>query len=140
MEKDRKGIAFIKTRIKRKVENVLSTLASRLKCPMLFCNPLPQLVLFLFLCHAATTVAAHSRYSTVKIPVSCSTDQKERVDSLVRTLPGVFSASWSLRHHLIVVVYDRTQISRQKLMKALGNTRPQHGKKKDRREWRRAAY
>ena len=131
MEKDRKGIAFIKTRIKQKVENVLSTLASRLKCPMLFCNPLPQLVLFLFLCHAATTVAAHSRYSTVKIPVSCSTDRKERVDSLVRTLPGVFSASWSLRHHLIVVVYDRTQISRQRLMKALGVAHPQREEEKE---------
>jgi len=98
------------------------------------CNPFPQVTLLLFLCHAATPVAAHSRYSTVKIPVSCSTDRMERSDSLVRALPGVFSASWSSRHHLIVVVYDRTQISRQKLMKAFGNTRPQHVKKKDRRE------
>mgnify|MGYP001052571200 CR=1 FL=1 len=140
MEKDRSGIAIIKMRAMQKVEKVLNALALQMRYQWPVYSAHPQALLLLFLCLIATPVAAHSRYSTVKIPVSCSTDRMERADSLVRTLPGVFSASWSSRHHLIVVVYDRTQISRQKLMKAFGNTRPQHGKKKDRREWRRAAY
>ena len=131
MEKDRSGIAIIKTRAMQKVEKVLNALALQMRYQWPVYSAHPQALLLLFLCLIATPVAAHSRYSTVKIPVSCSTDQKERVDSLVRTLPGVFSASWSLRHHLIVVAYDRTQISRQKLMKALGAAHPQREEEKE---------
>jgi hypothetical protein len=75
--------------------------------------------LSLCLCLTPTTAVARSRYTTLKIPVSAQTEQKRSIDSLVRSLPGVFSTSWSPRHHLIVVVYDRTMTSRRQLMKAL---------------------
>jgi len=131
MEKDRSGIAIIKMRAMQKVEKVLNALALQMRYQRPVYSAHPQALLLLFLCLIATPVAAHSRYSTVKIPVSCSTDRKERADSLMRTLPGVFSASWSSRHHLIVVAYDRTQISRQKLMKALGAAHPQREEEKE---------
>ena len=75
--------------------------------------------LSLCLCLTPTTAVARSRYTTLKIPVSAQTEQKRSIDSLVRSLHGVFSTSWSPRHHLIVVVYDRTMTSRRQLMKAL---------------------
>ena len=131
MEKDRSGIAIIKMRAMQKVEKVLNALALQMRYQWPVYSAHPQALLLLFLCLIATPVAAHSRYSTVKIPVCCSTDRMERSDSLVRTLPGVFSVSWSSRHHLIVVAYDRTQISRQKLMKALGAAHPQREEEKE---------
>ena len=76
-------------------------------------------LLSLCLCLTPTTAAAHSRYTTLKIPVNARTEQKGSIDSVARSLPGVFSASWSPRHQLIVVVYDRTMTSRRQLMKAL---------------------
>jgi hypothetical protein len=76
--------------------------------------------LSLCLCLTPTTAVARSRYTTLKIPVSAQTEKKGSIDSLARSLPGVFSTSWSPRHHLIVVVYDRTMTSRRQLMKAVG--------------------
>ena len=80
------------------------------------------------------TAVARSRYMTVKIPVCGLMEQKERLDSLARSLPGVFSTSWNSRHQLIIVVYDRTVTSRQRLMKALGTTRLQHEESRDSEE------
>lgn len=88
-----------------------------------FHRPVQRILLGVFLslclCLTPTTAVARSRYTTLKIPVSAQTEQKRSIDSLVRSLPGVFSTSWSPRHHLIVVVYDRTMTSRRQLMKAL---------------------
>lgn len=77
------------------------------------------LLLSFSLCLTPTIVVARSRYTTLKIPVNALTEQKGSIDSVARSLPGVFSASWSPRHQLIVVVYDRTMTSRRQLMKAL---------------------
>lgn len=76
--------------------------------------------LSLCLCLTPTTAVALSRFMTVKIPAHGLTEQKESIDSLVRSLPGVFSTSWNCRHHLFVVVYDRKVTSRRQLMKAVG--------------------
>jgi hypothetical protein len=88
-----------------------------------FHRPVQRILLGVFLslclCLTPTTAVARSRYTTLKIPVSAQMEQKRSIDSLVRSLPGVFSTSWSPRHHLIVVVYDRTMTSRRQLMKAL---------------------
>lgn len=88
-----------------------------------FHRPVQRILLGVFLslclCLTPTTAVARSRYTTLKIPVSAQMEQKGNIDSVTRSLPGVFSASWSPRHHLIVVVYDRTMTSRRQLMKAL---------------------
>lgn len=116
MKKMRKALFAVKSRLRHH---------RSLQCGLL------SLFLALSLCLTSTTAVARSRYMTVKIPVSGLMEQKESVDSLVRALPGVFSASWNSRHQLIIVVYDRTVTSRHQLMKALGATRLQHEKNRE---------
>lgn len=90
--------------------------------------------LSLCLCLTPTTAVARSRYTTLKIPVSAQTEQKESIDSLVRSLPGVFSTSWNSRHHLFVVVYDRKVTSRRQLVKVIGTAYAQHEEDKESEE------
>ena len=116
------------------VINVFFAVKSRLTHHWSLPCGLLSLFLALSLCLTSTTAVARSRYMTVKIPVCGFMEQKESVDSLVRALPGVFSASWNSRHQLIIVVYDRTVTSRQQLMKALGATRLQHEKNRETEE------
>lgn len=85
------------------------------------------------------TAVARSRYTTLKIPVSAQTEQKESIDSLVRSLPGVFSTSWNSRHHLFVVVYDRKVTSRRQLVKVLGTAYAQHEEDKESEEAQRSS-
>lgn len=95
--------------------------------------------LSLCLCLTPTTAVARSRYTTLKIPVSAQTEQKESIDSLVRSLPGVFSTSWNSRHHLFVVVYDRKVTSRRQLVKVLGIAYAQHEEDKESEEAQRSS-
>lgn len=95
--------------------------------------------LSLCLCLTPTTAVARSRYTTLKIPVSAQTEQKESIDSLVRSLPGVFSTSWNSRHHLFVVVYDRKVTSRRQLVKVLGTAYAQHEEDKESEEAQRSS-
>ena len=90
--------------------------------------------LSLCLCLTPTTAVARSRYTTLKIPVSAQTEQKASIDSLVRSLPGVFSTSWNSRHHLFVVVYDRKVTSRRQLVNVLGTAYAQHEENKESEE------
>ena len=73
------------------------------------------LVLLLVLLLTAMTATAHSRYMSAKFKLTAEKSQKSFVDSTVRALPGVFSAHWSPRHRMLVVVYDKTQTSRHYL-------------------------
>lgn len=95
--------------------------------------------LSLCLCLTPMTAVARSRYTTLKIPVSAQTEQKESIDSLVRSLPGVFSTSWNSRHHLFVVVYDRKVTSRRQLVKVLGTAYAQHEEDKESEEAQRSS-
>ena len=95
--------------------------------------------LSLCLCLTPTTAVARSRYTTLKIPVSAQTEQKASIDSLVRSLPGVFSTSWNSRHHLFVVVYDRKVTSRRQLVKVLGTAYAQHEEDKESEEAQRSS-
>lgn len=95
--------------------------------------------LSLCLCLTPTTAVARSRYTTLKIPVSAQTEQKESIDSLVRSLPGVFSTSWNSRHHLFVVVYDRKVTSRRQLVKVIGTAYAQHEEDKESEEAQRSS-
>lgn len=95
--------------------------------------------LSLYLCLTPTTAVARSRYTTLKIPVSAQTEQKESIDSLVRSLPGVFSTSWNSRHHLFVVVYDRKVTSRRQLVKVIGTAYAQHEEDKESEEAQRSS-
>lgn len=95
--------------------------------------------LSLCLCLTPTTAVARSRYTTLKILVSAQTEQKESIDSLVRSLPGVFSTSWNSRHHLFVVVYDRKVTSRRQLVKVLGIAYAQHEEDKESEEAQRSS-
>ena len=116
------------------VINVLFAVKSRLRHHRSLQCGLLSLFLVLSLCLTSMTAVARSRYMTVKIPVCGLMEQKESLDSLARSLPGVFSTSWNSRHQLIIVVYDRTVTSRQRLMKALGTTRLQHEESRDSEE------
>lgn len=95
--------------------------------------------LSLCLCLTPTTAVARSRYTTLKILVSAQTEQKESIDSLVRSLPGVFSTSWNSRHHLFVVVYDRKVTSRRQLVKVIGTAYAQHEEDKESEEAQRSS-
>ena len=95
--------------------------------------------LSLCLCLTPTTAVARSRYTTLKIPVSAQTEQKASIDSLVRSLPGVFSTSWNSRHHLFVVVYDRKVTSRRQLVNVLGTAYAQHEEDKESEEAQRSS-
>lgn len=95
--------------------------------------------LSLCLCLTPMTAVARSRYTTLKIPVSAQTEQKESIDSLVRSLPGVFSTSWNSRHHLFVVVYDRKVTSRRQLVKVIGTAYAQHEEDKESEEAQRSS-
>lgn len=95
--------------------------------------------LSLCLCLTPTTAVARSRFMTVKIPAHGLTEQKESIDSLVRSLPGVFSTSWNCRHHLFVVVYDRKVTSRRQLVKVIGTAYAQHEEDKASEEAQRSS-
>lgn len=82
---------------------------------------------------------ARSRFMTVKIPAHGLMGQKESIDSLVRSLPGVFSTSWNSRHHLFVVVYDRKVTSRRQLVKVIGTAYAQHEEDKESEEAQRSS-
>lgn len=75
------------------------------------------LLFFLALCLTAVSIKARSRYSAVKISVKAPRESKASIDSLARSLPGVFSAEWSPHHQMLVVVYDHTVTTRKLLIR-----------------------
>ena len=64
---------------------------------------------------SSSAALAHSRFQTVKFPLHADTEQRAHIDSTMRAQPGVFSAVWSPRRQMIVVVYDRTITNKRQL-------------------------
>lgn len=68
---------------------------------------------------ASTAASAHSRIQMVKFPLRAGVEQRERIDSTLRAQPGVFSATWSPRRQMLIVVYDRCMTNRQRLKRVV---------------------
>lgn len=73
------------------------------------------LALLLILLLTTISATARSRYMSAKFMLTAEKDQKTYVDSIVSAQPGVFSARWSPRRQMLVVVYDKTLTSRHHL-------------------------
>lgn len=81
---------------------------------------LTALVLAVWLA-SVQVVSAHSRFQILKVQLTDTLD-KQRLDSIKRNLPGVFSVSWFRRRQLLVVVYDRSVTHRESLERSLNFT------------------
>ena len=68
--------------------------------------------MLLILLLTTISATARSRYMSAKFMLTAEKDQKTYVDSIVSAQPGVFSARWSPRRQMLVVVYDKTLTSR----------------------------
>lgn len=129
-------------KVRSKMRNMwkeLKTVKPKMKRPRTVQCALLSSFLLLSLCLMPTMTVARSRFMTVKIPAHGLMGQKESIDSLVRSLPGVFSTSWNSRHHLFVVVYDRKVTSRRQLVKVIGTAYAQHEEDKESEEAQRSS-
>lgn len=76
-------------------------------------------LLVLALWFATATASGHNHLQRVKFPLQACMEQRARIDSTMQAQPGVCSATWSSRHQILVVVYDRMLTNRRRLKRVV---------------------
>ena len=74
------------------------------------------LSLFLLL---ASPAKGFSRQQRLKIYLPAPRDAKSRIDSIARSVPGVYTAQWKAQKQCLFVVYDRTRTTKKIIIASL---------------------
>lgn len=57
-----------------------------------------------------------SRLQRVRISLSAPVSAKSRIDSIARSIPGVYTAQWKAKRQYLFVAYDRTRTTKKRII------------------------
>ena len=79
-------------------------------------NSVKIIASFLFVATSVLPVRGFSHLQRVRIPLAAPLSAKTQIDSIARSIPGVFSAQWKGRRQYLFVAYDRTRTTKKRII------------------------
>ena len=70
----------------------------------------------LFVAVSVMPVRGFSRLQRVRIPLPAPISAKSQIDSIARSIPGVYTVQWKAKRQYLFVAYDRTRTTKKRII------------------------